>query len=259
MDDRLGRHDVAVVRADNPSPFTLGGTNTWLVGRDPCWIVDPGPALDAHLDAVAEEAARRGGAAGVALTHDHHDHADGVGALRERLGGPPLAAARGSVDTALRDGDRFGPLVAHATPGHAPDHLAYVAGPVAFTGDAVLGEGSVFLVADLAPYLDALRRLRALGLELLCPGHGPVIGDPAGKLDGYVAHRLDRERRLVAAIEAGGRTVDDLLDAAWDDAPEVLRPAAAVTLGAHLDKLEDEGRLPYGVERPAVPASLRAP
>jgi hypothetical protein len=86
-----------------------------------------------------------------------------------------------------------------------------------------------------------------------------VIDDPAGKLDGYVAHRLDRERRLVEALEAGLCTVDELLDRAWDDAPEVLRPAAAVTLAAHLDKLEDEGRLPGGVERPVVPAGLRAP
>jgi glyoxylase-like metal-dependent hydrolase (beta-lactamase superfamily II) len=259
VDDRLTPHDVAVVRADNPGPFTLSGTNTWLVGRDPCWIVDPGPALDAHLDAVAAEAERRGGAGGVALTHSHHDHADGVDGLRTRLGGPPLAAAHGTPDTLLRDGDRFGPLVAFATPGHAPDHLAYVHGAVAFTGDAVLGEGSVFLVGDLAAYLDALRRLAGLGLELLCPGHGPVVDDPRAKLDGYVAHRLDRERRLVAALEAGALTIDELLDAAWDDAPDVLRPAATVTLAAHLDKLEEEGRLAYGVERPEVPASLRAP
>jgi glyoxylase-like metal-dependent hydrolase (beta-lactamase superfamily II) len=258
-DERLAAHDVGLVRADNPSPFTLDGTNTWLVGRDPCWIVDPGPALDAHLDAVADEARRRGGAGGIAVTHDHPDHVEGVAGLRARLGDPPLAAARGTVDRALADGDRFGPLVAHAIPGHAPDHLAYVSGGVAFTGDAVLGEGSVFLVADLAPYLDALRRLRALGLALLCPGHGPLITDPAAKLDAYVEHRLDRERRLLEALAEGGRTVDELLDAAWDDAPDVLRPAAAVTLAAHLDKLEDEGRLPYGVERPEIPAALRAP
>lgn len=259
MDDRLAARDVAVVRADNPGPFTLGGTNTWLVGRDPCWIVDPGPALDEHLDAVAAEAERRGGAGGIALTHDHHDHADGIDGLRSRLGGPPLAAARGTAEVTVGDGDRFGPLLALATPGHAPDHVVYVHGDVAFTGDAVLGEGSVFVVGDLAAYLDALRRLARLGLDLLCPGHGPVVGDPLARLEGYVAHRLDRERRLLEALAAGARTVDELLDAAWDDAPEVLRPAAAVTLAAHLDKLEDEARLPHGVERPEVPATLRAP
>ncbi|HEX8205937.1 MAG TPA: MBL fold metallo-hydrolase, partial [Solirubrobacteraceae bacterium] len=71
----LEAHDVALVRADNPGPFTLGGTNTWLAGRDPCWIVDPGPALDEHVEAVVRESERRGGAGGIALTHRHADHA----------------------------------------------------------------------------------------------------------------------------------------------------------------------------------------
>ena len=135
-----------------------------------------------------------------------------------------------------------------------------------FTGDAVLGEGSVFIAPDpgaLRGYLAALRRLRAMDLALLCPGHGPVVEDPAAKLDEYLAHRLDRERRVIAALDAGARTVDELLDAAWADAPAVLRPAAAVTLAAHLDKLEEEGRLPEGVERPSGrgargPGRLRA-
>jgi glyoxylase-like metal-dependent hydrolase (beta-lactamase superfamily II) len=129
-----------------------------------------------------------------------------------------------------------------------------VTGRVALTGDAVLGEGSVFIAPDpgaLAGYLDALRALRARALDVLLPGHGPPVDDPAAKLDEYIAHRLDRERRLVAALEAGRRSVDELLDDVWDDAPAALRPAAAVTLAAHLDKLADEGRLPEGVERPA--------
>jgi glyoxylase-like metal-dependent hydrolase (beta-lactamase superfamily II) len=254
----LAAHDVALVRADNPGPFTLSGTNTWLVGRDPCWIVDPGPALHEHVAAVLAEAEARGGAAGIALTHDHADHAGAVPAVREATGAP-VGAARGTVDVVLADGDRLGPLEALAAPGHAPDHLVLLAGAVAFTGDAVLGEGSVFVVGDLAPYLDALRRLRDAAPEVLCPGHGPPVEAPAAKLDEYVAHRLDRERRLVGAIDGGLRSVDELLDAVWDDAPDVLRPAAAVTLGAHLDKLAAEGRLPDGVERPALPDDLRAP
>ena len=90
-----------------------------------------------------------------------------------------------------------------ALPGHSDDHLAFVAGRAAFTGDAVLGEGSVFVTADLAGYLDGLRRLRELDLAVLCPGHGPPIWDARGKLDGYIAHRLDRERRLLAALDRG--------------------------------------------------------
>src|ERR671938_420501 len=88
----LADHTTARLRAANPSPYTLDGTNTWVVGRDPAWVVDPGPALDAHLDAVAAQVAARGGAGGIALTHDHADHAEGLDALRSRLGDPPLGA-----------------------------------------------------------------------------------------------------------------------------------------------------------------------
>jgi glyoxylase-like metal-dependent hydrolase (beta-lactamase superfamily II) len=225
------------------------------VGREPAWLIDPGPALEPHVSALLAELERRGGLGGIALTHDHADHSEAVPAIRASHAGAHLAAARGEVDVRLADGSRFGPLEVVATPGHAPDHLAFVAGEAAFTGDAVLGEGSVFIWPDpgaLASYLDGLAKLRRRELSVLCPGHGPVVGDPAAKLDEYVAHRLERERRLLAALERGKRTVDELLDEAWDDAPVALRPAAAVTLAAHLDKLAEEGRLPEGVERPAL-------
>jgi len=249
----LAAHGIVSIAAGNPGPFTLGGTNTWIVGSEPAWLVDPGPALEDHRDAVIAELERRGGLGGIALTHDHHDHADGVAAIRERFDGAPLAGGRGAVDVLLADGATFGPLLALATPGHAPDHYAFVVGRAALTGDAVLGEGSVFIAPDpgaLNGYLEGLRRLRELDLELLAPGHGPVVEDPRAKLDEYIAHRLDRERRLVAALDDGARGVDEMLDAAWAEVPAVLRPAAAVTLAAHLDKLADEGRLPSGVERP---------
>ena len=238
----IAEHDVGLVRAANPGPFTLGGTNTWLVGRDPCWVVDPGPLLEDHVEAVLAEAERRGGLGGIALTHRHHDHAEAVPAFVER--------------TRVEIGP--GPLEPVRTPGHTSDHVAYVLnGAVAFTGDAVLGEGSVFITGYLVEYLDALRALSARGLDLVCPGHGPVVDDPKAKLDGYVAHRLDRERRLLDALAQGARTVDEMLDIAWSDAPQNLRLASAVTLGAHLEKLESEGRLPQGVERPEIPAALR--
>jgi glyoxylase-like metal-dependent hydrolase (beta-lactamase superfamily II) len=274
----LERHDVVGIRAENPGPFTLTGSNTWILGRGGAWVIDPGPALPAHVEVVAAELERRGGLAGIALTHDHPDHAEAVPALRERLGGDaPVAAARGAVELTLADGDRAGPLQALATPGHAPDHLTYLLGEsvlgeggrgaprqearggIAFTGDAVLGEGSVFIAPDpgaLAGYLAGLARLRERAPALICPGHGPLVEDPAAKLDEYVAHRLARERALLAALDAGARSIDALLDAAWADAPAILRPAATVTLAAHLDKLADEGRLPEDVERPVRPPWL---
>jgi glyoxylase-like metal-dependent hydrolase (beta-lactamase superfamily II) len=252
--------EIVGIRAANPGPFTLSGTNSWIVGRDPAWLVDPGPALDEHLAALTEEIERRGGLGGIVLTHDHVDHAEAVPAIRERFAGAPLAAARGDVDVRLADASRVGPFEAVATPGHAPDHLAYVVGDVALTGDAVLGEGSVFIAPDpgsLASYLDGLAKLRRRELSAIGPGHGPPVEAPAAKLDEYIAHRLDRERRVVAALNAGKRSVDELLDEVWDDAPPQLRMAATVTLAAHLDKLADEGRLPGGVERPARPDWLR--
>ena len=152
---------------------------------------------------------------------------------------------------ALRDGQTFGPLTAVAVPGHSPDHLAFVAARVCFTGDAVLGHGSVFIAPQpgaMAGYLEGLQRLRSMDLALLCPGHGPPVRAARAKLDEYLEHRLDRERRLVAALDQGHRDEDDLLDQAWSDVPPQLRPVAALSLKAHLHKLAEEGRLPPGVD-----------
>src|SRR5947209_11984600 len=200
--------EIVGIRAGNPGPFTLSGTNSWIVGRGPAWLVDPGPALDEHLAALTEEIGRRGGLGGIVLTHDHADHSDAVPAMRARFDGASLAAARGEADVLLGDGSVIGPCEVVATPGHAPDHLAYVAGEVALTGDVVLGEGSVFIAPDpgaLASYLDGLAKLRRRELSVIGPGHGPPVSDPAAKLDEYISHRLERERRLVAALDAGKR------------------------------------------------------
>lgn len=245
--------DVIGLRAPNPGPFTLSGTNSWIVGRDPAWLIDPGPSLGDHLEALIAEIESRGGLGGVALTHDHSDHSEAVPAIRRRYPDARLAAERGEVDDRLQDGSAFGPLTAVRTPGHAQDHLAYVSGQLAFTGDAVLGEGSVFIApypGALSEYLPGLKRLRERDLRFLCPGHGPLVTDPAAKLEEYISHRLERERRLVAALDRGARSVQEMLDDAWADVPAHLRPAATWTLTAHLGKLEQEGRLPPGVERP---------
>jgi glyoxylase-like metal-dependent hydrolase (beta-lactamase superfamily II) len=224
---------VVRVRAPNPSALTLDGTNTYVVGS---WVVDPGPADEGHLEAVRRAAVD--GIEGVVLTHSHADHAEGA----ESLGAPV---------TLPREGETLGPFSAVATPGHSKDSVCLVAGPVCFTGDTVLGSGSVFIApgeGSLSEYLDSLRRLRALPLEVLCPGHGPYVWDPAAKLDEYVAHRLERERRLIEALSAGLRTRDELLDSAWSDAPAELRDFAALSLASHLEKLAEEGRLPEGIE-----------
>jgi len=233
--------------------LTLSGTNTWIVGQDPAFVVDPGPLIDAHVKRLLSQIDARGGLGGIVLTHDHSDHAEAVEALRAH-DPAPLAAGRGEVDVKLAEGTRFGPFEALSTPGHGPDHFALISERACFTGDAVLGEGSVFIAPDpgaLAGYLGGLKRLRERDLDVLCPGHGPTIWEPRAKLDQYIEHRLQRERLLLAALAEGRRSITELLNAAWADVSADLRPVAAVSLRAHLDKLEDEHRLPGDVERPS--------
>jgi glyoxylase-like metal-dependent hydrolase (beta-lactamase superfamily II) len=208
--------------------MTLGGTNSYVVGSDPAYVIDPGPEDASHVAALRDEAERRGGLGGVLLTHSHADHSAGAPLLDAPILEP-------------------GPFEVVTTPGHAEDHVCFVLDRVCFTGDLILGERSTFVPPDggsLAAYLDSLRRVGELDLELLCPGHGPYVTDPAAKVRQYLEHRLERERKLVAALEAGERSRARLLDAAWDDVPQELRPAAAVVMQAHLEKLEAEGRLP---------------
>ncbi|MGH2854713.1 MAG: MBL fold metallo-hydrolase, partial [Solirubrobacteraceae bacterium] len=159
----------------------------------------------------------------------------------------------------LAEGVRFGPLTAVPTPGHSPDHFALVADRVCFTGDAVLGEGSAFIApyeGALNAYLSALVHLSTLELDVLCPGHGPAIWEPVARLQECIGHRYDREHRLLVALAEGARSVEELLDKAWWDVPAELRPAATLTLAAHLDKLDEEDALPAGVERPYWDHSL---
>jgi glyoxylase-like metal-dependent hydrolase (beta-lactamase superfamily II) len=213
--------------------MTLAGTNTYLYGSDPCTVIDPGPDIASHLDAVRVAAEERGGIGLVLLTHAHGDHADGAQAL-------------GAEFVLPADSEERGGLRALATPGHAPDHVCLLSGDgVCFSGDLVLGEGSTFVPPDggsLAAYMDSLRRLQAESIELICPGHGPWVTEPVAKLAEYVEHREMRERRLLAALERGERSREALLAEVWDDVPAEVRPAAALVMQAHLDKLAAEGR-----------------
>jgi glyoxylase-like metal-dependent hydrolase (beta-lactamase superfamily II) len=228
--------DIERLTAHNPGPMTLEGTNTYLVGRDPAVVIDPGPDDPDHIDAVRSAAERRGGIATVLLTHSHGDHSDGVRALGIEPAHPT-------------DGETISGLTAIATPGHAADHLCFVADRDCFTGDLILGEGSTIvgpreMGGSLLDYMSSLTRLQGLDLDVLYPGHGPEVDDPQAKIAEYIAHRQEREDRLVAALDHGERSRSALLAEVWDDVPAELRGAAAVAMQAHLEKLEDEGRLP---------------
>lgn len=225
--------------------MTLEGTNTYLVGRNPAVVIDPGPEDSGHLEAVREAAEGRGGIGTVLLTHGHSDHSGGV----ELLGVQPERPANEEVVAGLR---------ALATPGHAADHLCFLlereqpaSGGLdcCFTGDLILGFGSTIVGprdfgGSLADYMASLDRLAALELDRLYPGHGPEVADPAAKIREYVEHRNEREGRLVAALERGERSRAALLAEVWDDVPAELRGPAGIAMQAHLEKLEDEGALP---------------
>lgn len=256
-EELLAQRQIARVLAPNPGPLTLEGTNSWVVGRSPAWVVDPGPADTEHLERLQAAVDDRGGLGGVVLTHGHVDHSEAAATLAARYGAP-VATGTGESQLRLLDGEHVGPFEALATPGHALDHFALVAGDACFSGDSVLGHGSVFITpygGSLASYLAALERLAArTDFTIICPGHGPTVADGHAKLHEYVEHRRERERALLEALDAGLRSSEELLDAAWPDVPDMLRPAAAVTLAAHLDKLSEEERLPSGVERPDLEA-----
>jgi len=230
--------EIVRIVAPNPGPMTLEGTNTYLYGSGPCAVIDPGPADEGHAEAILAAAAERGGVGIVLLTHSHRDHSEGA----ERLGVEVVLPGDGETHFGLRS---------LATPGHAPDHVCFLSGDgVCFSGDLVLGAGSTIVPpgdGSLAAYMRSLALLRAERIDLICPGHGPWVTDPAAKLAEYVAHREMRERRLLTALDRGERSKAALLDEAWEDVPAELRPAAAAAMDSHLEKLGEEGRLPDGL------------
>jgi glyoxylase-like metal-dependent hydrolase (beta-lactamase superfamily II) len=218
--------------------MTLEGTNTYLYGADPCVVIDTGSEDEGHLEAIRAAAAERGGVGLVLLTHSHGDHAAGA----DRLGAEVVQPGGGEIHAGLR---------VLATPGHAADHVCFLSGDgVCFSGDLVLGLGSTIVPPgdnSLAAFMHSLRLLQGEEIELMAPGHGPWITDPAAKLAEYVEHREMRERRLLAALERGERSRATLLAETWDDVPIELLPMAAMAMEAHLEKLEEEGLLPGDV------------
>lgn len=237
---------VRLVLAPNPGPMTATGTNTWVIeSGEECIVVDPGPDLPGHIDAVVDVVGLLRPVV-VAVTHGHPDHAPGAPALAARLGvataGPASTAFR--PDRLLADGDvvEFGlqQMRAVATPGHTPDSTCYLIGGALFTGDHVMG-GSTVMVEDMKRYLDSLRRIQELHPTTIYPGHGPVVDDPANVVAGYLAHRLEREAQILAAVRSGAATVGAVVQQVYAEVDPALHPAAAVSVEAHLHKLAVEG------------------
>jgi glyoxylase-like metal-dependent hydrolase (beta-lactamase superfamily II) len=222
--------EVRTLRAPNPGPLTLGGTNTYLVGNT---VVDPGPDHYRHLERVLAA----GTVERIVLTHRHPDHAAGAGCLSELSGAPILAFGEG-----LQDSGRISDLVAIHTPGHAPDHLCFwhPESRILFSGDLIAGTGSIMVAppeGDLEAYAASLRRVRALAPARILPGHGPEVSDAVTKIDDYLAHRREREERVVAALESGAASLEEVVDLAYAEVSAAMRPYARLSARAHLEKL----------------------
>ena len=260
---------VTRVLAPNPSPMTLDGTNTYLVGAPgsgQAVLVDPGPDDPVHLAAVeAALAARDARCVAVLVTHHHGDHAEAALPWGERFGAQVAAAdarVAGPEGRVLEPGERLAlagtTLGVVPTPGHTADHLAFrLESGAVLVGDHVLGRGTSVVThpeGDVLAYLASLRRVHDLGPSALYCGHGPELTeDPGAVLDFYLAHRAFREGQLLAAMVRGARTVDELVAAVYADVPRELWPAAAQSTRATLAKLAADGHVVLDGDRVGLP------
>lgn len=244
---------VHCLLAPNPSPMTLDGTNTWLVGSDDGWVViDPGPLDSGHLSAIGD----RGPIRHILLTHGHADHAEGARRLHEMTGAG--VRALDPLHTYGAEGLGQGDIVpigdveieVVATPGHTSDCLSFHLPSEAalLTGDTVLGRGTTLVAwpdGDLGAYLRSLRDLRdrveAQQVTHLLPGHGPVLADPRAVIDAYLEHRQARLEQIRQAWQGGRRTAEEIVDIVYADVPTPVRLAALVSTQAQVAYLESGG------------------
>lgn len=244
------------ILAPNPSPWTLDGTNTWLLtapGSRAAVVVDPGPDDAGHAEAVRAAADERGvRIAAVLLTHGHLDHSEGARAFAESVGVGvrALDAQHRLGDEGLVDGDVVAlddwSLRVIGTPGHSHDSVSLQVphDGTLLTGDTVLGRGTSLVAwpdGRLGDYLDSLDRLRAMAgdgdIRLLLPGHGPVLHEPAAVLDGYLAHRRARLAEVEEVVRGGVTDAPAIVAIVYADVPREVWPAAELTVRAQLDYL----------------------
>jgi glyoxylase-like metal-dependent hydrolase (beta-lactamase superfamily II) len=255
---------VARVLAHNPSAFTYYGTQTYLLGASELAIVDPGPDLPEHLDALTEAIGGRPVAA-IMCTHTHRDHSPAARPLAERTGAPIIGCAPLALETAgpradasfdgdyspdrvladseelLVDGE---PVAAVATPGHTSNHLCFAYGDALFTGDHVMGWSTTVVFppdGDMAAYMASLDKLRRRDDRIYYPAHGPAVTNPQQYVRHLVGHRMQREKQILTLVGEKPRPIPDIVANAYPGLDPRLAVAAGGSVFAHLLDLERRG------------------
>lgn len=251
--------------ARNPSPFTYFGTQTYLVGEGEVVVIDPGPDLPEHVEAIVATLDGRNLAA-IACTHTHRDHSPASRALQQATGAPIIGCAplvlesigpradasfdkHYAPDKILTDGEAIEfdggkRLVAVATPGHTSNHLCFAYGDALFTGDHVMGWSTTVVVppdGDMGAYMKSLELLRQRRDRIFYPAHGPAVTNPAQLVRGMMGHRLQRERQILRLVRQQERDIEDIVANAYPGLDPRLVPAAGGSVLAHLLDLERRG------------------
>lgn len=246
--------------APNAGPMTLQGTNTYVVGSEQAYVIDPGPDHDRHLSSLVDWLHATGRTvAGILLTHGHPDHALGAEVLARTLNTRiwaadtdpyPLYVPTDHID--LRPGNDLlvdgGRLQVVATPGHTPDSVSLLLDPpgIIFAGDTVLGQGSTVVAppeGDMTSYVASLEVLRGLRSLWIAPGHGPLVYDAHAKIREYIKHRQMREMQLLRALDDMPSSVSSLVARFYSETPPALQELAGGSVRAGLQKLEQEGKV----------------
>ena len=255
---------IARLLAANPSPFTFTGTQSYLVGEEEVVVIDPGPDLPAHVDAILAALGKRRLLA-IACTHTHRDHSPASRPLAAATGAPIIGCAALSLDgvgpradasfdgdyrpdRVLEDGEAIEvdglALTTVATPGHTSNHLCFAYRGALFTGDHVMGWSTSVVVppdGDMGDYMASLDKLRARDDRIYYPAHGPAVEKPQQLVRGMMGHRLQRERQIVKRLKEGDRTVPEIVAAAYPGLDPRLVAAAGGSVTAHLLDLERRG------------------
>ncbi|MEO7655238.1 MAG: MBL fold metallo-hydrolase [Sphingomicrobium sp.] len=255
---------VARVLAHNPSALTYFGTQTYIVGEREVAVIDPGPDLPDHLDALVAAIGGRPVAA-IMCTHTHRDHSPAARPLAERLGVPIIGCAALALesvgpradaafdgeytpDRVLEDGESIAvdgqTLTAVATPGHTSNHLCFAYGDALLTGDHVMGWSTTVVVppdGDMAAYMASLEKLRARGERTYYPAHGPPVTNPGQYVRHLIGHRMQREKQILRLVTEAPLTIAEIVERAYPSLDPRLVVAAGGSVLAHLVDLERRG------------------